>query len=77
MRNIRGGLHKFEEVFPDEGEMDFFEVMRILRDTQFPWSICPDHMPRHADDPRGLEAFAFGYGHVKALIQAVNSEVQG
>lgn len=77
MRNIRGGLHKFEEVFPDEGEMDFFEVMRILRDTQFPWSICPDHMPRHADDPGGLEAFAFGYGHVKALIQAVNSEVQG
>ena len=24
MRNIRGGLHGFEEVYPDEGEMDFF-----------------------------------------------------
>lgn len=75
MRNIRGGLHNFEEVYPDEGEMDFFEVMRILRDVQFAGSICPDHMPHHADDPGGLQSFAFGYGYLHALIQAVNSEV--
>lgn len=75
MRNIRGGLHDFEEVYPDEGEMDFFKVMRILRDTQFAGSICPDHMPHHPADAGGLQAFAFGYGYVKALIQAVNSEV--
>jgi mannonate dehydratase len=77
MRNIRGRLHQFDEVFPDEGEMDFFEIMRILRDTGFSGSICPDHMPRHADDPNGLQAFAFGYGYIRALIQAVNSEVRG
>ena len=75
MRNIRGGLHDFEEVFPDEGVLDFFAILRILRDTQFAGSICPDHMPRHPDDPGGLQAFAFGYGYIKALIQAVNSEV--
>jgi len=76
MRNIRGGLHNFEEVFPDEGVLDFLEIMRILRDTQFAGSICPDHMPHHADDPRNLQSFAFGYGYLKALIQAVNSEVR-
>jgi len=75
MRNIRGGLHDFEEVYPDEGEMDFFKVMRILRDAQFAGSLCPDHMPRHPDDPGSLQSFAFGYGYIKALIQAVNSEV--
>jgi mannonate dehydratase len=75
MRNIRGGLHNFAEVYPDEGEMDFFQVMRILRDTQFAGSICPDHMPHHPDDPKGLESYAFGYGYIAALIQAVNSEV--
>ena len=47
------------------------------RDTQFSGSICPDHMPYHPDDPSGFQAFAFGYGYVKALIQAVNSEVLG
>ena len=76
MRNIRGGLHDFEEVYPDEGEMDFFKMMRILRDVQFAGSICPDHMPRHPDDPGQLQSFAFGYGYIKALIQAVNSEVR-
>ncbi|MBI4877630.1 MAG: mannonate dehydratase [Acidobacteria bacterium] len=77
MRNIRGGLHAFEEVFPDEGEMDFFAVMRILRDTGFGYSICPDHMPRHPGDPGSLQSFAFSYGYIQALIQAVNSEVRG
>ncbi len=75
MRNIRGGLHGFEEVYPDEGDMDFHRIMRVLRDTQFAWSLCPDHMPQHPDDPGGLQAFAFGYGYIKALIQAVNAEV--
>jgi mannonate dehydratase len=74
MRNIRGGLHNFEEVYPDEGVMDFFAIMRVLRDNQFTGAICPDHMPRHPDDPDGFQAFAFGYGYIKALIQAVNSE---
>jgi mannonate dehydratase len=75
MRNIRGRLHDFAEVFPDEGDVDFFKVLRVLRDFQFSGSLCPDHMPSHPDDPGRLQAFAFGYGYIRALIQAVNSEV--
>jgi mannonate dehydratase len=75
MRNIRGGYGDFQEVYPDEGEMDFFRIMRVLRDVQFSGSILPDHMPRHPDDPGSLQSYAFGYGYIKALIQAVNSEV--
>ena len=55
--------------------MDFLKIMRILRDTQFPGSIYPDHMPSHPDDPGGFQAFAFGYGYIKGLIQLVNSEL--
>ena len=76
MRNIRGGLYDFAEVYPDEGDMDFVQIMRILRDTQFAYSICADHMPAHPDDPGKLQAYAFGNGYIKALIQAVNSEVR-
>jgi mannonate dehydratase len=76
MRNIRGGLYDFAEVYPDEGEMDFLEIMRILRDVQFSFSICPDHMPSHPGDPGKLQAYAFGYGYINALIHAVNAEVQ-
>jgi mannonate dehydratase len=75
MLNIRGGLQDFLEVYPDEGDMNFFRVMRILRDTQYSGALCPDHMPSHPDDPGRLQAFAFGSGYIQALIQAVNSEV--
>jgi len=37
--------------------------------------VCPDHMPRHRDDPKSLQAFAFGGGYIKAPSQAVNSEL--
>lgn len=75
MKGIRGGLYSYCEVFPDEGEVDFLNVIRILRDTEFSGSICPDHMPKHPDDPGGFQAYAFGYGYIKGLIQAANSEV--
>ena len=75
MRNIKGGLNNFAEVYPDEGEMDFLKIMRILRDSPFSMSICPDHMPTHPEDPGRLQAYVFGYGYIKALIHAVNSEV--
>lgn len=75
LRNIRGGRDHFMEVYPDEGEVDFYKVVKILRDVQYPYSILPDHMPEHPDDPRKLQAFAFGYGYIIGLINSANSDV--
>jgi len=33
----------------------FLKIMRILRDSEFSLSICPDHMPSHPDDPGKLQ----------------------
>jgi mannonate dehydratase len=49
-------------------------AMRVYREVGYDGMIMPDHMPSHADDPRGLQAFAFGYGYIKALIQTVGTE---
>ena len=75
MRNIRGGLHNFQEVYVDEGEANFIEVIRILRDSGYAWSICPDHVPTHPDDPGGYQAFAQAFGYIRGLIDAANAEV--
>lgn len=75
MRNIRGGLGNFQEVYVDEGEANFIEVVRILRDAGFAWSYCPDHMPQHPDDPKGYQGFAHAFGYIQALIHAANAEV--
>ncbi len=50
-------------------------ITRILRDAGYPGGILPDHMPSHSGDPGKLQAFAFGYGYIHALINGVNSEV--
>lgn len=73
-RNIKGKRDAFQEVYPDNGDLNMLQVMRTLRDAGYPHMIMPDHMPVHPDDPGLYQAFAFGYGYIKALIQAVNDE---
>jgi len=70
-RNIRGRRDEFQETFPDEGDMDMVAVMRTLKQVGYEHMVMPDHLPRHDDDPRGDQAFAFGYGYIKALLQSV------
>jgi mannonate dehydratase len=70
-RNIRGRRDDFHEVYLDNGDMDMLQVMRTLYEVDYPYMVMPDHVPRHPDDPGGLQAFAFAYGYIKALLHAV------
>ena len=80
-RNIRGGLYRFQKVWPDEGDVDMHEVARTLRDVGYEYMLMPDHAPSHPDDqaPEGVsgrvnQAWAFQFGYIVAMIQAVNKE---
>ncbi|MCB0667949.1 MAG: mannonate dehydratase [Saprospiraceae bacterium] len=73
-RNIKGGWNNFQEVYPDNGDMDFLEVMRALRDVDYDGMVMPDHVPKHPAEGSGLQAFAFVYGYIIAMIQAVSAE---
>lgn len=75
MRAIQGGLNDFAEVYPDEGVLDLLAIMRILRDSGYSGGILPDHVPASPGDPGKLQGYAFAYGYLKGLINAVNSEV--
>ena len=79
-RNIRGGLHNFQEVWPDEGDLDMHRVAKTLAEAEYPYMLMPDHAPHHPDDtpPLGTsgrvrQAWAFQFGYIIALIQAVSS----
>lgn len=76
LRNIKGGWNSFQEVYPDNGDMDFLEVVRALRDVGFAGMVMPDHVPKHDAPGSGNEAFAFTYGYIKGLIQAVEYETR-
>jgi len=80
-RNIRGGLHNFQEVWPDEGDVDMYRLAKVFRDVGYPYMLMPDHAPSHPDDrpPEGVSgrvqpAWAFQFGYIIGLIQAVNAE---
>ena len=70
-RNIKGGRNKFQEVWPDEGVVNMYRAMKVLKEVEYPYMIVPDHSPGHPDDPGAYQGFAFQFGYIKAMIQAV------
>jgi mannonate dehydratase len=71
-RNIRGHRNDFIEVYPDEGDIDFVKAIRLYKEIGYPYMLMPDHVPLAQNDPHGLQSFAFCYGYIRALIQAVD-----
>jgi mannonate dehydratase len=70
-RNIRGHRDSFVEVYPDEGDVDMVHAIQVYKEVGYKYMLMPDHVPTAAADPKGLESFAFCYGYIRGLIQAV------
>ena len=73
-RNIKGGLGDFVEVFPDEGDVDMLKALRILKEVGYRYMIMPDHVPGISGAEPQQVGFAYTYGYIHALLQAVNEE---
>jgi mannonate dehydratase len=73
-RNIKGGFLKFEETFPDEGDVDMPRALRTYREVGYDGMIMPDHVPQIVGDERGQKAFAYCFGYIQALLQTMRAE---
>jgi len=73
-RNIKGGFLNFQEVFPDNGDVDFIKAMRVYKEVGYDGMMMPDHVPQIPGDQGGAQAFAYAFGYINALIQMVNQE---
>ncbi len=73
-RNIQGKFLNFRETFPDDGDMDMIQAMRVYKEVGYDGMIMPDHVPRIEGDEGSRQAFAFAFGYIQALIQLVASE---
>ena len=71
LRNIKGGWNNFQEVYPDNGDMNFVQVVKALKAVGYTGMVMPDHIPQHSDPESALQGHAFAFGYIKALIQAV------
>ena len=71
-RNLLGGRYSFREALPDEGDMDFYRVLKALKDVGYCYGIDPDHVPYTADDPAAShQSYAYNFGYINAMIQGV------
>jgi mannonate dehydratase len=72
-RSIKGHRNDFvAEVFPDDGEIDMVQAVRTYREIGYDGMLMPDHIPNlpGAEAHEKDEMFSFGYGYIRALIQA-------
>lgn len=76
-RNIRGGYLDFEEVFPDEGDVDMFEAVKAYRRGGYAGPLCPDHVPLSELDPDRERFMAFALGYTRGLLQAAGVATSG
>jgi len=70
-RNIHGGFLDFQETFPDAGDVDMLTALRTYKDVGYEGMLMPDHVPVIEGDTGGKQAFAFAYGYIRGLLQAV------
>jgi len=70
-RNIRGKFLNFQETFPDDGDVDMLQALRVYRDVGYDGMIMPDHVPRIDGDADSRQAFAFAFGYIQALLQSL------
>jgi mannonate dehydratase len=73
-RNIKGRFLNFQETFPDDGDINLIQALRVYKEVGYDGMIMPDHAPRIAGDQGGRQAFAFEFGYIAALIQLMNQE---
>lgn len=73
-RNIAGGFLRFQETFPDNGDVDMLRALRTYREVGYDGMIMPDHVPAITGDAGGHQAFAFCHGYIQALLQALRAE---
>ena len=73
-RNIKGSLNNFVEVFPDEGDIDMLKALRVYKEVGYEYMIMPDHVPGISGPEAGQVGFAFTYGYIHALMQAIGKE---
>jgi mannonate dehydratase len=71
-RNIRGHKLDFMEAFPDEGSIDFSEIIKVYQEVGYKYMLMPDHVPAISGDDAQGTAFAFCYGYISALLQGID-----
>ncbi len=73
---VQGTPEKFVECFFEEGQLDFLNIMRILKEIDFSGYAMPAHGPILEGEPHGEaeRTMAYSVGYLQALRKIVSTE---
>ena len=68
-RNVIGKVPNYQETFVDEGDIDMFRVLKILKKNNFDGVLIPDHTPQMTCDAPWYAGMAYAMGYMKAAMK--------
>lgn len=72
-RNVVGKVPYYKETFVDEGDIDMFRILKILRKNNFDGVLIPDHTPQMTCDAPWYAGMAYAMGYMKAALSILKS----
>lgn len=71
LRNVRGKVPRYHEVFLDEGDVDIVRSLRIYPSNGYDGVVVPDHTPQMACGASWHAGMAFALGYIRGILQAL------
>jgi mannonate dehydratase len=73
-RNVTGKAPFYRETFIDDGDVDMFRVLKILKKNNYDGVLIPDHTPQMACAAPWHAGMAYAMGYMRAALQLVEKE---
>lgn len=74
LRNVRGKVPEYHEVFIDEGDVDIPRALRIYHRNGYDGVLVPDHTPQMNCAAPWHAGMAYALGYMRAAIQMITAE---
>jgi len=74
LRNVRGKVPTYRETFIDDGDLDMFRVLRILKKNDYDGVLIPDHTPQMTCAAPWHAGMAHALGYMRAALRSVEEE---
>ena len=71
LRNVRGKVPRYYEVFIDEGDVDMVRALSIYHRNGYDGVIIPDHTPQMNCAAPWHAGMAYAIGYIRGIIQAL------
>ena len=68
IRNVRGKVPRYYETFIDEGDLDIYRIIDILRKNNYEGLLIPDHTPQMSCAAPWHAGMAYALGFLKGII---------